>query len=230
MPVYRLSEELSFPHPTLAAEGGLLAVGGDLSPERLILAYRNGIFPWYSEGRPLLWWCPAPRLVLFPNELRIWRSLGKVLRRKPYRVTLDTSFRAVIRACAEVPRPEQDGTWITHELEDAFVRLHELGFAHSVEAWEGDRLVGGLYGLAIGRTFFGESMFAKRPDASKVAFVHLVRQLQAWDFDLVDCQVVTEHLLRFGAREIELDEFLERLGRSVERRGVPGPWTFDTPP
>jgi leucyl/phenylalanyl-tRNA---protein transferase len=229
MPVYRLSEELSFPHPALAAEGGLLAVGGDLRPERIVLAYRNGIFPWYSEGRPLLWWCPAPRLVLFPGELRVWRSLAKVLRRNPYRITLDTAFAAVIRACAEVPRSDQDGTWITQDLERAFVRLHELGIAHSVEAWDGDELVGGVYGLAIGRTFFGESMFAKRPDASKVAFVRLVRQLQAWDFDLVDCQVVTEHLLRFGAREIELDEFLERLGRSVDRPPVPGPWRFDAP-
>jgi leucyl/phenylalanyl-tRNA---protein transferase len=228
MPVYRLSEELSFPHPALAADGGLLAVGGDLRPERMVLAYRNGIFPWYSEGRPILWWCPSPRLVLFPSELRVWRSLAKVLRKEPYRITLDTAFASVIRACAEIPRPDQDGTWITQDLEQAFVRLHELGVAHSVEAWEGDRLVGGLYGLSLGRTFFGESMFSLRPDASKVAFVKLVRQLQAWDFDLIDCQVVTEHLLRFGAREIELDTFLEHLEQSVQRPGRPGPWSFDS--
>jgi leucyl/phenylalanyl-tRNA---protein transferase len=228
MPVYRLSEELSFPHPALAADGGLLAVGGDLRPERMVLAYRNGIFPWYSEGRPILWWCPSPRLVLFPSELRVWRSLAKVLRKDPYRITLDTAFASVIRACAEIPRPDQDGTWITQDLEQAFVRLHELGVAHSVEAWEGDRLVGGLYGLSLGRTFFGESMFSLRPDASKVAFVKLVRQLQAWDFDLIDCQVVTEHLLRFGAREIELDTFLDHLEQSVQRPGRPGPWSFDS--
>jgi leucyl/phenylalanyl-tRNA---protein transferase len=227
MPVYRLSEELSFPHPTLAAEGGLLAVGGDLRLERILLAYRNGIFPWYSEGRPILWWCPAPRLVLFPRELRIGRSLVKALRRDPYRITLDQHFRGVMQACAETPRPGQDGTWITQDLEQAFVALHEQGLAHSVEAWEGDDLVGGLYGLAIGRVFFGESMFARRPDASKIAFVRLVRQLDAWDFDLIDCQVVTEHLVRFGAREIELEPFLELLRYSVDRPMLPGPWSFD---
>mgnify|MGYP002619683404 CR=1 FL=1 len=227
MPVFRLSEELSFPPPALAAEGGLLAVGGDLRLERILLAYRNGIFPWYSEGRPLLWWCPAPRLVLFPRELRVWRSLAKVLRREPYRITLDTDFRGVIRACAEMPRAGQDGTWITKDLEQAFIELHARGVAHSVEAWDGDELVGGLYGLAIGRTFFGESMFARRPDASKVAFVRLVRQLEAWDFDVVDCQVVTEHLVRFGARELELELFLDLLAYSVERPAVPGPWSFE---
>ena len=227
MPVYALSEELVFPHPSLATEEGMLAVGGDLSPERVLLAYANGIFPWYSEGRPLMWWCPRPRLVLSPSELRVGRTLRKVLKRRPYRITLDTAFTDVMRACATVPRPDQDGTWITEALAATFTELHEQGVAHSVEAWDGDELVGGLYGLSLGRAFFGESMFAKRPNASKVAFVHLVRQLHAWDFDLVDCQVVTDHMVSFGARTIELDAFLERLERIV---GVPtrkGPWVFD---
>jgi leucyl/phenylalanyl-tRNA--protein transferase len=213
MPVFALTEELSFPPPELAAEGGLLAVGGDLQPERIMLAYSQGIFPWYSEGRPILWWCPSPRLVLEPGALRVSRSLRKAMRREPYRITVDRDFSGVIDACGRTPRPEQDGTWITEEMREAYVELHRRGVAHSVEAWENDRLVGGVYGLSLGRTFFGESMFAHRPDASKIAFVRLVTQLQAWSFDLIDCQVVTEHLVRFGAHEIDLDDFLERLER-----------------
>lgn len=227
MPVYRLSDELVFPDPTLAEEGGLLAVGGDLRPERLVLAYRHGIFPWYSEGRPILWWCPSPRLVLFPSELVVRRSLRKVLRRAPYRITMDERFADVIEACASIPRPGQHGTWITEAMRAAYIELHHLGLAHSVEAWEGDELVGGLYGVSLGTAFFGESMFARRSDASKIAFVHLVRQLQKWDFDLVDCQVVTEHLVSFGAREIDLDEFLERLDRATDRPTRRGKWTLD---
>lgn len=227
MPVYALTDELRFPHPSQAADGGLLAVGGDLRPERLILAYSHGIFPWYSEGRPILWWCPSPRLVLEPSKLHVPRSLRKTMRREPYRITLDQAFEDVIDACARMPRPDQDGTWITRDLRAAFVRLHHLGIAHSVEAWEGDALVGGLYGLSLGTAFFGESMFARRRDASKVAFVTLVRQLERWGFDLVDCQVVTDHLVRFGAVELELDDFLERLARAVDRPTRRGPWAFD---
>lgn len=227
VPVYALSEELVFPHPSLATEDGLLAVGGDLSPERMLLAYANGIFPWYSEGRPLMWWCPRPRLILQPQDLRVGRTLRKTIKRRRYRITCDQAFDRVMAACADVPRPDQDGTWITADLTEAFAELHRRGVAHSIEAWEDDELVGGLYGLALGRIFFGESMFALRPDASKVAFVHLVRQLAAWDFDLVDCQVVTDHLTRFGAETIELDAFLDRLEAGVGAPTRLGPWQFD---
>ena len=199
-----------------------------MSPQRLVLAYSNGIFPWYSEGRPILWWCPAPRLVLYPTQLRVGRSLRKQMRREPYRITLDTRFEAVVRACAQTPRPEQDGTWITQDMLQAYIRLHELGIAHSVEAWDGPTLVGGLYGLSLGGSFFGESMFAHRPDASKIAFVSLVRLLAAWDFDLVDCQVVTDHLVRFGAQEVELEDFLEQLEESMDRPTRRGPWRWGT--
>lgn len=227
MPVFALTEELRFPHPSLANAGGLLAIGGDLRPERVLLAYRSGIFPWYSEGRPILWWCPSPRLVLDPANLSVGRSLRKVLRRNRYTVTVDLDFRGVIDACAATPRAGQDGTWITSAVRQAFLELHRLGYAHSVEAWHDGVLAGGLYGLAIGGSFFGESMFASQPDASKVAFTHLVRQLAVWGFDLVDCQVVTDHLVRFGAVEIDLEAFLAQLGRSVARPTRLGPWCFD---
>lgn len=226
--IYRLNEELRFPHPRLATKGGLLAVGGDLTPERLLLAYSNGIFPWYSEGRPILWWCPTPRLVLEPHAIRINRTLRKVMKRKTYRLTMDLAFETVIDACADVPRPEQDGTWITADMRDAYIELHRLGFAHSVEAWEGTSLVGGLYGLSIGGMFCGESMFALRPNASKIAFSTLAVQLERWLFDLIDCQVVTEHLTRFGAHEIELDDFLARVHASVKSPTRRGPWSFDS--
>jgi leucyl/phenylalanyl-tRNA--protein transferase len=227
MPVYALSEELAFPHPSLAEPNGLLAVGGDLSPERLILAYRNGIFPWYSADNPILWWCPSPRPVLLPEDLRIGRSLRKTIRREPYRITMDRAFSEVVEECATVPRPSQDGTWITAEMQAAYRELHDLGVAHSVEAWEKDDLVGGLYGVSLGGAFFGESMFARRPDASKLAFVRLVGQLAAWGFRLVDCQVETEHLHRFGARDLPLDDFLERLGHALELPTRSGRWSFD---
>lgn len=227
MPVFRLTDALAFPDPELAEDGGLLAVGGDLRPERVVLAYRSGIFPWYSEGRPILWWCPAPRFVLMPDELHVGRSLRRAIKREPYRITLDTAFAAVIERCGHAPRAGQRGTWITNDVRDAFVELHRRGLAHSVEAWEGERLVGGLYGLAMGTVFFGESMFADAPDASKIAFVRLVEQLRTWGFDLIDCQVHTEHLERFGARYLELDEFMRRLGEGVAHPSKLGPWTFD---
>jgi len=230
VPIYKLTEELGFPHPAMATRGGLLAVGGDLRPERILLAYRNGIFPWYSEGRPILWWCPSPRLVLFPGELHINRSLRKVLRKGEFRITADRAFAHVIDACAQTPRPEQDGTWITADMRAAYLELHRLGYVHSVEAWDADgELVGGLYGMSIGGMFFGESMFAWQPNASKVAFATLVTTLERWGFDLVDCQVVTDHLVRFGAREIELDEFLTRLHVSVAKPTRRGPWDLDAP-
>lgn len=227
MPVYRIPKDLVFPPPDLADPSGILGVGGDLSAERLLLAYASGIFPWFSEGQPILWWSPDPRMVLPTDQLRVPRSLGKIIRRGDYRITLDTAFSQVIRACGEVPRPGQDGTWITDGLLLAYTRLYELGFAHSVEAWDGDDLVGGLYGVALGRFFSGESMFARVPDASKVAFVHLVRQLQRWDFPLIDAQVHTEHLARFGAVEIPRGDYLARLGPLVQAASRPGPWRFD---
>jgi leucyl/phenylalanyl-tRNA--protein transferase len=225
--VYRLSTELAFPSPERAEPSGLLAVGGDLSPERLLLAYSLGIFPWPLVERPLLWFSPDPRTVLRPSALRISRSLRKTLRRNLYEVRLDSAFCDVVRHCAEVPRRGEAGTWITRELASAYARLHEMGFAHSAEAWQDGRLVGGLYGVSLGGAFFGESMFADRPDASKVAFVTLVRQLAEWGFDLVDCQVYTEHLARFGAEEWPRPRFLSALAESLARPSRRGVWRLD---
>lgn len=228
MPIYQLPRQLLFPDPRLADPSGLLAVGGDLSPERLVLAYRSGIFPWYSEGQPLLWWSPDPRTVLETADLHVGRSLRKRIRQQPYRITMDRAFERVIAACAGAPRPGQSGTWITEEMQQAFVRLHHLGHAHSAEAWDGEgRLVGGLYGVAIGRSFAGESMFAQASDASKIAFVHLARQVHLWGFPLIDCQMHTEHLARFGAHEISREAYLTRLDALSTVPGRPGPWSFD---
>jgi leucyl/phenylalanyl-tRNA--protein transferase len=211
MPVFRLSKKIAFPPVHLATEEGLLAVGGDLSPERLILAYKNGIFPWYNPGEPILWWSPDPRLVLFPKELHISRSLRRVLRKEIFQVTFNTRFREVIAACANTERPTGTGTWITGEMAAAYSRLNDLGYAHSVETWRDGRLVGGLYGIALGRCFFGESMFSHVSNASKVAFVTLVKRLKTLDFKLIDCQVHTQHLVSLGAREIPRKEFIKRI-------------------
>ncbi len=211
MPVYRLSDELVFPHPTLADPGGLLAVGGDLSPRRLLLAYAHGIFPWYSETEPILWWSPDPRLVLFPHELKISRSLARTIKKQTFSVTVDGAFGEVIRKCATT----RDETWITGEMIDAYERLHELGVAHSVETYCEGGLVGGLYGLALGRAFCGESMFSTMSDASKVALVHLARYLGERGFELIDCQVPTDHLKSLGAREIPRKDFLRLLAAAL---------------
>ena len=219
-----------FPHPEQSEPDGLLAVGGDLSPERLLLAYSAGIFPWYGEGLPILWHSPDPRTVLLPEALHVPRSLAKVLRRGDYEVRLDTAFARVIEACATVRRSEGEGTWITDEMQEAYVRLHELGFAHSAEAWQGERLVGGLYGVSLGSAFFGESMYAERGDASKVAFVTLVRQLARWDFALIDCQVHTQHLERFGAVPWPRERFLAELARCLEVPTRRGPWRLEPDP
>lgn len=223
--VYLLSEELAFPPAELANEDGVVAVGGDVSPERLVLAYESGIFPWPVEGLPLLWFSPDPRFVLRPSELHVARSLRKRMRQAPFRLTADTAFTEVIDFCAHTPRPGQSGTWITPELREGYVRLHQLGFAHSVEAWEGARLVGGLYGVSLGAGFFGESMFARAPDASKIAFATLCETLAAWDFELVDCQVRTAHLERFGATDWRRPAFLEALDQLLEKPTRRGPWT-----
>jgi leucyl/phenylalanyl-tRNA--protein transferase len=227
VPVYRLGSELVFPSPEEAEPGGLLAVGGDLSPERLLLAYSQGIFPWYDATLPILWHSPDPRMVLVPHELHVPRSLAKTLRRARFDVTLDACFPRVIEACAETPRGRGDGTWITDEMREAYVRLHALGFAHSVEAWCGGELAGGAYGVALGACFFGESMFAHRSDASKVAFATLVRQLERWGFELIDCQMHTEHLARFGGRDWPRARFLRHLRRALGRETRRGPWTLD---
>jgi leucyl/phenylalanyl-tRNA--protein transferase len=225
MPVYRLDERLLFPPPERGPRRGPIAVGGDLRPERLLLAYSMGIFPW--QGEPLDWHSPDPRMVLLADELRVSRSLSRRLRRGDVRLTLDTAFEEVMLACATVPRPGQDGTWITAGMVESYTELHRRGVAHSAEAWRGDRLVGGLYGLSLGAAFFGESMFAHEADASKVAFVALVRQLAAWGIPLVDCQVYTEHLARFGAREWPRRDFLAALHAALDRPTRLGPWSFD---
>ena len=219
-----------FPDPRRAEPRGLLAYGGDLEPERLLSAYAQGVFPWYDEA-PILWFSPDPRMVLVPAEILVGRSLRKRIRARPFVLTMDRAFGEVIRACARVPRPGQPGTWITPEMILAYHRLHELGFAHSVEAWSpepagGRGLVGGLYGVSLGRAFFGESMFALADDASKIAFVALVRQLEAWGFDFVDCQVHTEHLARFGAKPWRRAVFLSALERALDAETRRGAWTF----
>jgi leucyl/phenylalanyl-tRNA--protein transferase len=213
-------------HTALEEPNGLLAAGGDLSPERLLEAYRHGIFPWFSPGDPILWWSPDPRMVLFPSELKVSRSLAKVLRNRPYEVRFDTAFREVMMACAE-PRKDQEGTWITPFMVEAYTRLHELGFAHSVEVWIDDRLAGGLYGVAIGRMFYGESMFSRERDTSKIAFVYLVRQLELWNYGMIDCQMKTSHLASLGAREIPRQDFLARLSSLIQYPQILVPWQLD---
>ena len=224
-PVYLLDEDLSFPPPASATPEGIVAVGGDTSPERLVNAYASGIFPWPVEGYPLLWFSPDPRFVLRPSEIHLGRSLRKSLRRERYRVGADEAFTEVIDACAQAPRPGQNGTWITPELRDGYVRLHQLGLAHSIEAWDGDRLVGGLYGVSLGAAFFGESMFAVAPDASKVAFARLCEVLDRWEFHFVDCQVHTPHLERFGATDWPREAFLDALALALEEPTRRGSWS-----
>ncbi|MBF0294940.1 MAG: leucyl/phenylalanyl-tRNA--protein transferase [Magnetococcales bacterium] len=227
MPIFQLTAEPVFPPVALAEPEGILAVGGDLSLRRLLTAYSEGIFPWYSRGEPILWWSPDPRLVLDPHGLHIPKSLAKTMRKTPFSITCDRAFPQVIRACGQLR--QKNGTWITHDLEKAFIQLHRLGLAHSVEAWGmGENaqpiLVGGLYGLALGGIFFGESMFHVRPEASKIALVHLARQLQARGFTLIDCQMKTDHLLRFGAYEIPRALFLTRLQEALRLPIPAGLW------
>lgn len=215
--------------PTASARrhpNGLLAAGADLSPGRLVDAYSRGIFPWFGDDEPILWWSPDPRMVLFPPELKVSRSLRKTLNKGGFEVRTDTAFRAVMEACAE-PREGRPGTWIVPAIIDAYCRLHDLGLAHSVETWVEGELAGGLYGVALGKMFYGESMFSRRSDASKIAFVHLARQLERWGFGMVDCQMRTAHLASLGAREIPRDEFLFRLSELVNYPGIIGAWTFD---
>lgn len=213
----------------LIEPNGLLAAGGDLSPQRLLAAYCKGIFPWFNEEDPILWWSPDPRMVLFPDELKVSRSLRKVLKRAQYEIRTDYNFMQVMQVCA-APRKGQPGTWIHPEMVAAYTALHEMGLAHSVETWVGDQLVGGLYGVALGKVFFGESMFSRVPDASKIAFVHLVRQLKDWNFNVIDCQVKTAHLASLGAREIPRTEFTQILESSIMNTNPSHKWEFDNGP
>lgn len=216
-----------FPHPTLADPNGLLGIGSDLHPNRLILAYKSGIFPWYNEGQPILWFSPNPRFVLYPHELRVSRSLKKSIRKQPFEIKMDTAFAAVIEQCSKKKRPGQFGTWITQEMNEAYLTLHERGVAHSIEAWEGQKLVGGLYGVCVGNLFAGESMFAHRDDASKIAFVYFVHQAIKWGIGLIDSQVYTDHLSRFGARDIPRNSYLETIRSLVHAPRTDQKWSFD---
>jgi leucyl/phenylalanyl-tRNA---protein transferase len=220
--------DLRFPPVDFASPEGLLAMGGDLRAERLLGAYRHGIFPWYNEGQPILWWSPDPRAVLFPAQIKVSRSLRKAIRNGGFDVRLDTRFHDVMQACAQ-PRVQhpRGGTWITSQMLEAYTHLHELGYAHCVETWHDGELVGGLYGVALGGMFFGESMFSRRTDASKVALVWLARQLQRWEFRLIDCQLPSPHLVSLGAEEIRRSDFLDHLGVALRQTQRQSPWQFD---
>lgn len=211
MPVFSLTQELIFPPVIYSEPDGLLAVGGDLSLDRLLLAYNSGIFPWYSPPSPILWWSPDPRFVIFPERVRVSKSMRQVLRRGTFEIRFDTAFPQVIQQCKTVPRKGQEGTWITPEMQKAYIYLHKMGYAHSVEAWRGERLVGGLYGIAIGRCFFGESMFALESNASKASFIALAQILEKKEYKLIDCQVHTPHLESLGAEFIPREKFLSYL-------------------
>ena len=230
-----LGTKPAFPSVTRALRepNGLLAAGGALTPEWLLAAYRRGIFPWFNDGEPILWWSPDPRMVVFPSEVRLTRSLRKTLRHAAYEVRLDHDFPAVIRACA-APREPDGGTWITTEIQNAYIRMHELGYAHSVETYVDGELVGGLYGMALGRAFYGESMFSRRTDASKIAFVHLARFLEQREFRVLDCQMTTSHLASLGGQEIPRSTFVKLLDEATQEglpperwpmNGAQAPWT-----
>ncbi len=228
MPIYLLSEdEISFPHPSLATEDGILAVGGDLSAERLILAYQYGIFPWYNQGDPILWWSPDPRFVLYPEELKVSKSMRPYFNQNKFECSVDTNFEAVIQNCQQNKRGNQAGagTWITKEMQDAYIELHKLGIAHSIEVWQNKELVGGLYGLSLGKCFFGESMFTKVNNASKFGFIYLVQKLKEKGFWLIDCQQETQHLASLGAKAIPRFQFLALLKKNEEEESNIGTWT-----
>jgi len=227
MPIFRLVDDMVFPPPDYADPSGLIAVGGDLSSERLLEAYRVGIFPWYSDEQPILWWSPDPRFILEPDGFKISRSLQKTLQRKIFQVTFDRVFEDVIAACSTVPREGQRGTWITREMRDAYIELHGLGYAHSVETWFAGNLVGGLYGVSLGKVFFGESMFHKKTDASKVALARLVEKLKSWGFHFIDSQMTTEHMMSLGAKEMPRRIFLKRLQSALRHSTKRGKWHID---
>ncbi len=223
--MYRLDEnEISFPHPSLADENGILAIGGDLSPQRLIFAYENGIFPWFNEGEPYIWWSPDPRFVLFPEDLKVSKSMRPYFNQGKFKVTYDTVFRDVMYECQQSFRKGQLGTWITEDMIEAYVKVHELGLAHSVEVWDNGNLVGGLYGISLGKCFFGESMFQKKSNASKFGFITLVRKLKALSFNLIDAQTPTKHLASLGAKNIPRADFLDILEKNKKEKTLVGNW------
>ncbi len=226
MPIYRLIEEIVFPPPDHAEADGLLAVGGDLSCERLLLAYQLGIFPWYSEEQPILWWSPDPRLILEPEEFRVSRRLRQTIKKGTFQLTFDQAFAKVIEACATSLRKGQCGTWITRDMQEAYTRLHLMGFAHSAESWFEGELVGGIYGVSLGRAFFGESMFFRKTDASKVALAFLVEHLKRWNFYMLDAQVTTRHLQSLGAKEIPRKLFLKKLSSALRFPTIRGNWNM----
>ena len=226
MPVYLLPEEPVFPPPSEAEPDGLLAIGGDLSPERLLKSYTEGIFPWFRDEDDLFWFSPDPRLVLYPDEIKISSSLHRLIKGGKFKVSTDTAFEQVIQACADAPRKGQDGSWIDQDFINAYTRLHRLGFAHSFETFYNDELIGGLYGVSIGRAFFGESMFHKVNNASKVAFVYLVMKIKTWQFHFIDCQVETDLLTGLGAKPVPRTEYLEHLKTAVGFPSQKGKWTL----
>lgn len=224
MPVYFLEDEIRFPHPSLADKDGLLAIGGDLSAERLLQAYANGIFPWFDEGSPILWWSPDPRMILVPSEFKRSKSLLQTIRRGTMEIRFDHDFPGVIAACAIAGNREEEGTWITRDMQEAYIKLHELGYAHSVETYLDGKLAGGLYGISLGKAFFGESMFFRERDASKVALAALVDRALEWGFHFIDAQQRTEHLRSLGARPVQRKTFLELLGTAVICPTYKGKW------
>lgn len=221
MPIYKLSQELIFPHPELSNKDGILAIGGDLSKERLLLAYKNGIFPWFSDDEPLIWWSPNPRFVLFPNELKISTSMKKFLKKNSYTVTFDTCFDCVINMCSKL---RTGNTWITNSIIESYIALFEAGYAHSVETWYGDKLVGGIYGVSLGKCFFGESMFSIMDNSSKTAMIALVQKLIQKDFLMIDCQVYSKHLESLGAINLPRKHFLKHLEKGLKSETLCGNW------
>lgn len=225
MPVYSLGNEVGFPPATLANEEGLLAVGGQLGIDWLLAAYEQGIFPWYDEKNPILWWSPDPRLILHPQDFKLSKSFKRVLKKQDYDLYFDRNFDKVIEECSKVPRGVDEGTWITREMKEAYINLHEFGAAHSVEVYKQDVLVGGLYGVSLGKAFFGESMFFKKRDASKVALYYLCRELSKWKFHFIDAQVETDHLISLGAKNMIRNDFLEKLENALKTPTCLGKWT-----
>lgn len=223
MPVFKLTEEIIFPPVNLASEEGILAIGGDLSSKRLLEAYSKGIFPWFSENDPIIWWSPDPRFVIFPDSIKISKSMKQVLKKNTFKITYDRAFETVIKECSK-PRAKEKETWITGEMVSAYINLHKIGYAHSVEAWQNDKIVGGLYGVSIGKCFFGESMFSKVSNASKAAFITCSLLLKNYGFSLIDCQVYTDHLLSLGAQEISRSKFINLLNEGLKHKSIIGNW------
>ncbi len=231
MPLFRLSaNDITFPNPEWSLPDGLLAMGGDLSPERLLEAYHRGIFPWFNPEDPILWWSPDPRLVLFPEKLKIQRSMRPYFNQGKYTISMDHAFEEVMQNCAKTPRKNQKGTWISTDMIEAYTRLHRMGYAHSVEVWEGEKLVGGLYGIALGKIFFGESMFSKKSNASKFGFILLTLQLRQQGYRLIDCQQETPYMISLGAESISRKQFLQLLEENVTHPTQRGKWKVENPP